>query len=142
MSKFITDDFKCISLIGISGIGKSHTAAKLEKASGWYHFCVDYLIGHYYLADQIIDSHAVTKEDIKPIARYLGIIGSPELGGRPYKELRRRQRLYHDAEVLASQAVSNFIRKAKEENMPGLVNDMAGSVCELGYNGLPEIIAG
>jgi hypothetical protein len=141
MSKFITDDFKCITLMGMSGVGKSYTAAMLEKNSNWYHFSVDYLIGNYYLADQIPNYGEVTKEDITPITKYLGILGDPNKGGMDYKTLRRRQRLYHDSEVIASQALPEFIRIAKENGYPGLINDTAGSICELSYDELPEIIS-
>ncbi len=142
MSKFIeNDDFKCISFIGMSGIGKSHNAAIMEHQAGWYHFSVDYLIGNYYLADQILNHDQVTKEDITPITNFLGLMGNPDKGGTDYKSFRRRQRLYHDAEVLASQALPEFIRIAKEQNFPGLINDTAGSFVELNYDELPEIIA-
>lgn len=141
MSQFLNGDFKCITLIGMSGVGKSWLAARLFERSNFYHFSVDYLIGNYYLADQIPNYHAVTKEDITPITAYLGLLGDPARGGSDYKSFKRRQRLYHDAEVLASQALPDFIRIAKEENFPGLINDTAGSLCELNYAELPEILS-
>ena len=139
--KFLNGDFKTFTLIGMSGVGKSHTAAILKKNSNFYHFSVDYLIGHYYLADQIPDHQDVTKEDITPITSYLGLLGDPDKGGRSYKQYRRRQRLYHDAEVLASNALGNFINIAKQQGLPGLICDTAGSFCELEYPELPEILA-
>lgn len=125
----------------MSGVGKSYSSALMERKAGWYHFSVDYLIGNYYLADQILNYDQVTKEDITPITNFLGLLGNPEKGGSDYKSFKRRQRLYHDAEVLASQALPDFIRIAKEKGFPGLLNDTAGSIVDLNYDEIPEILS-
>ena len=141
LEKFVTGPFPSISLIGMSGVGKSFLSRRLSETDNWYHFSVDYLIGNHYLADQIPNYQNVTKDDITPIADYLGLLGAPQQGGRAHKQFRRRQRLYHDAELLASQALADFIRVAKQGGHPALINDTAGSFCELNYAELPEIIS-
>ncbi len=139
--KFIKTPFKAITLIGMSGVGKSHISAMLEKSDNWYHFSVDYLIGKYYIADHIPHADEITKEDITPIARWMGILGDPAKGGTKLKTIKRHQRLYHDAEVLACQALPAFANVAKEQGHAGIINDTTGSFVELDYPELPEIIA-
>lgn len=139
--KFINGDFKTITLMGMSGAGKSHLGSLLNTTDNWYHFSVDYLIGKYYIADHIPDAHTITKSDISAISRFMGMLGDPIKGGYPYTIIKRNQRLYHDAEVLATQALPIFIRTAMAEGMPGLINDTTGSLCDLNYPELPEIIS-
>lgn len=139
--KFIKTPFKAITLIGMSGVGKSHIAGALEKSDNWYHFSVDLLIGKYYIADHIPHADEITKDDITPIAKWMGILGDPAKGGTKLKTIKRHQRLYHDAEVLACQALPAFANVAKEQGYAGIINDTTGSLVELDYPELPEIIA-
>lgn len=138
---FIKGDFKTLTLIGMSGVGKSHLATLLERSDGWHHLSVDYLIGKYYIADHIEDADQITKDNITPIADFMGLLGNPEKGGSPFETIKRKQRLYHDAEVLASQALPSFAKQAKSQGLSGLINDTTGSFCELDYPELPSIIA-
>lgn len=125
----------------MSGVGKSYVSSLLENKSGWHHLSVDYLIGKYYIADHIENADKITKDDITPISGFMGLLGNPEKGGSPFDTIKRKQRLYHDAEVLATQALPSFVKRAKSQDLPGLIHDTTGSFCELDYPELPSIIA-
>lgn len=139
--KFLKTPFKAITLIGMSGVGKSHISKMLNETDNWYHFSVDFLIGKYYITDHIPHADDITKDDITPISKWMGILGDADKGGLPLKKIKRRQRLYHDAEVLATQALPAFANVAKEQGHGGIINDTTGSFVELDYPELPEIIA-
>lgn len=139
--KFIKTPFKAITLIGMSGVGKSHVSQIMVESDNWYHFSVDYLIGKYYIADHIPNADKVEKDNITPIADWMGLVGTPDKGGLPLKHIKRHQRLYHDAEVLACQSLPAFANVAKHQGHPGIINDTTGSFVELDYPELPEIVA-
>jgi GTPase SAR1 family protein len=46
---------KAITLLGMSGVGKTHLANKLPKTS-WFHYSGDYRIGTKYLSEPILDN--------------------------------------------------------------------------------------
>ena len=46
---------KAITLIGMSGVGKTMLASKLPRNS-WFHFSGDYRIGTKYLSEPILDN--------------------------------------------------------------------------------------
>ncbi len=152
--KFYDWQHKAITLLGMSGVGKTSLAYNLPQNT-WFHFSGDYRIGTKYLEEPILDNvkkeamkipflrdllrsdsiyitSNITVHNLVPISTFLGKIGNPELGGLPVDEFKRRQRLHHDAEVGAMRDVADFVVKAREiYSYPHFVNDAGGSVCEL-----------
>ncbi|MFP4160481.1 MAG: ATPase [Ectothiorhodospira sp.] len=155
---------KCITLLGMSGVGKTRLAHLLRRAH-WFHFSGDYRIGSRYLDEPILDNikrqvmhieflrellrsdsisivNNLSVDNLQPVSSFLGKLGNPERGGLSLKEFKRRQRLHHDAEVAAMQDVPEFIRKAHEiYGYDHVVNDAGGSVCELEDPGVMELLA-
>ena len=84
---------KAITLVGMSGVGKTHWSWALEK-QGWHHYNVDYLIGTKYLKDELKDKvgAAVKLNDLTPLSKYIGQVGNPAKGALPLEEFRRRQK--------------------------------------------------
>ncbi len=145
---------KCITLLGMSGVGKTRLAAMLRR-SHWFHYSGDYRIGTRYLGESILDHikqqamqvpflrellrsdsiyirNNITIDNLQPVASFLGKLGDPERGGLPLREFKRRQALHRNAEIAAMNDVPEFIRKAQEiYGYRHFVNDAGGSVCEL-----------
>ena len=53
--EFLNWPNKAITLIGMSGVGKTMLASKLPRDS-WFHFSGDYRIGTKYLSEPILDN--------------------------------------------------------------------------------------
>ena len=53
--EFLAWPQKAVTLLGMSGVGKTHLANKLPKTS-WFHFSGDYRIGTKYLEEPILDN--------------------------------------------------------------------------------------
>jgi hypothetical protein len=145
---------KCVTLLGMSGVGKTYLSAMLRR-NDWFHYSGDYRIGTRYLDEHILDlvkAHAmrdpflrgllrsdwifirnnIKVDDLGPVLSFVGKLGNPELGGLPLAEFSRRQALYRDAEIAAMLDVPVFIRKAQDiYGYAHLVNDVGGSLCEL-----------
>ncbi|MCC7305760.1 MAG: ATPase [Alphaproteobacteria bacterium] len=112
---------KSVTLMGMSGAGKTELSWRLAKW-GWYHYNCDYLIGTKYLRDELGD--AVKKDDLGPLSKYVGQVGK---GALPLQEFRRRQKRYIEAERAALLDMCADI-----ESFGGkLVNDSTGSLCEI-----------
>ncbi|HHH35615.1 MAG TPA: ATPase [Gammaproteobacteria bacterium] len=147
-------DRKCITLLGMSGVGKTRLANMLMK-SNWFHFSGDYRIGTRYLDEAILDNikqqamqvpflrellrtdsiyinNNISVYNLQPVSSFLGKIGNPQQGGMPLKEFVRRQELHRQAEIAAMLDVPEFIRKAQEiYGYRHFINDAGGSICEL-----------
>ena len=54
-AEFVAWPRKAITLLGMSGVGKTTLAYKLPK-SQWFHYSGDYRIGTKYLAEPILDN--------------------------------------------------------------------------------------
>lgn len=145
---------KAITLLGMSGIGKTTLANKLPKTE-WFHYSADYRIGTKYLEEPILDNikkqamkvdflrdllrtdsiyicSNITVHNLTPVSTFLGKIGNHDNGGLSLQEFKERQRLHHDAEVAAMKDVAPFIAKAREiYGYDHFLNDAGGSVCEL-----------
>nr|BAL55605.1 hypothetical conserved protein [uncultured Gammaproteobacteria bacterium] len=158
--EFLRWDAKRITLLGMSGVGKTTLANKLPKAE-WFHYSGDYRIGTKYLEEPILDNikrqamqvpflrdllrsdsiyicSNITVENLAPIATFLGKVGDPAQGGLPLAEFKRRQALHRQAEIAAMLDVPEFIDKAREiYGYRHFVNDAGGSVCELDA---PEVL--
>ena len=147
-------EHKSITLLGMSGVGKTRLANILRKRN-WFHYSGDYRIGTRYLGEAILDNikqqamqvpflrdllhsdsiyiaNNITVDNLKPVSSFLGKLGNPELGGLPLPEFKRRQDLHLEAEIAAMRDVPEFIRKTQAiYGYKHFVNDAGGSVCEL-----------
>jgi len=145
---------RAITLLGMSGIGKTTLANKLPKTE-WFHYSADYRIGTKYLEEPILDNikkqamkvdflrdllrsdsiyicSNITVHNLAPVSTFLGKIGNRDKGGLSLAEFKERQRLHHEAEVAAMKDVAAFIAKAQEiYGYAHFLNDAGGSVCEL-----------
>ena len=157
--KLTVDEFrawenKSITLLGMSGVGKTHLSNKLRRHD-WFHYSGDYRIGTRYLSEPILDlikkqametpllrelvrsdyisiRNRISVDNLGPVLSFVGKLGNPEKGGVPLREFRYRQELYRQGEVDAMKDVPEFIKKAR--NVFGfnhMVNDVGGSLCEL-----------
>ena len=155
---------KAITLLGMSGVGKTTLANRLPK-SNWFHFSGDYRIGTKYLEEPILDNvkteamqcrflrellrsdsiyiaSNITIHNLELIATFLGKIGDPAKGGLSLAEFNRRQRLHREAEIAAMRDVAEFIGKSRRiYGYDHFVNDAGGSVCELGDPATIELLA-
>ena len=152
--EFLAWPHKAITLLGMSGVGKTTLAESLPK-SEWFHYSVDYRIGTKYLAEAILDNikrqamqvgflrdllrsdsiyiaSNITVDNLEPVATFLGKIGRPDFGGLPVDEFKKRQRLHREAEIGALRDVVAFIDKAHTiYGYDHFINDAGGSVVEL-----------
>ncbi|WP_150049463.1 ATPase [Methylomonas rhizoryzae] len=158
--QFLDWESKCITLLAMSGAGKTTLSNKLPKDK-WFHYSGDYRIGTKYLEEPILDNikqqamgvpflrdllksdsiyicSNITVENLSPVSTFLGKIGDPGKGGLSLDEFKRRQALHHQAEVAAMKDVPDFIHKAEDiYGYRHFINDAGGSVCELDC---PEVI--
>ncbi len=158
--QFLKWESKSITLLAMSGAGKTTLANKLPKEK-WFHFSGDYRIGTKYLEEPILDNikrqamevpflrhlllsdsiyicNNVTVDNLAPVSSFLGKLGSPDLGGLSLPEFKRRQALHHQAEIAAMKDVPEFIHKAEDiYGYKHFINDAGGSVCELDS---PEVL--
>ena len=157
-------DAKSITLLGMSGVGKTHLSSRLRQAH-WFHYSADYRIGTRYLNEPILDnikqqamqvaflrellrtdsiyiSNNITVDNLTAVLTFLGKLGAAAYGGLALPEFKRRQQLYREAEVAAMLDVPDFIRKAHEiYGYQHFVNDSAGSLCELDDPSVLAILA-
>jgi GTPase SAR1 family protein len=94
---------KAITLLGMSGVGKTHLANRLPQ-SHWFHYSGDYRIGTKYLEEPILDNvkqqamqvdflrdllrtdsiyiaNNITVHNLEPVSTFLGKLGRRDLGG-------------------------------------------------------------
>ena len=145
---------KSITLLGMSGVGKTRLSAMLRQGS-WFHYSGDYRIGSRYLDEPILDNikqqamqvpflrdllrtdsiyiaNNLSFDNLTPVSSFLSKVGNPEQGGLSLPEFKRRQALHHKAEILAMRDVPSFIDKAQQiYGYNNFINDAGGSVCEL-----------
>jgi hypothetical protein len=145
---------KCVTLLGMSGVGKTRLAIRLRKKH-WFHYSGDYRIGTRYLDEPILDNikaqamqvpflqellrndsiyirNNLSVDNLQPVSSFLGKLGNPEQGGLPLADFKHRQALHREAEIAAMKDVPEFIRKAQGiYAYQHFVNDAGGSLCEL-----------
>ena len=155
---------KRITLLGMSGVGKTHLSTLL-RAHDWFHFSGDYRIGTRYLDEAILDlikqqamqipflrellrrdwidiKNNIKVHDLGPVLSFIGKLGGPAWGGLSLQEFSRRQALYREGEIAAMKDVPEFIRKGREiYGYPHFINDVGGSLCELDAPEVIELLA-
>ena len=124
--EFLDQPRKSITLIGMSGAGKTHISCQLEKW-GWYNYSCDYVIGAEYLKDELNGTEGLSAENIGALSVYLGKLGSKALGGFDLDLFKQRQKAYYDAEVEALYAMGDTL----EGTDKNFVHDSTGSLCEI-----------
>jgi len=151
---FLNQPNKAITVMGMSGVGKTTLAAMLQKLD-WFQYSVDYRIGTRYMDEYIVDNFKreamhnpflrellrsdsiyirsnITFDNLAPLSTYLGKPGKQELGGISMAEYKERQAQHHDAEIKALLDVPEFIKRAAEIYGYGnFVCDSGGSLCEV-----------
>lgn len=166
--KFTVEEFrawdqKAITLLGMSGVGKT-TLANIVRREHWFHYSGDYRIGTRYLDEPILDNikqqamqvpflhdllhsdsiyicNNITFDHLKPLSTFLGKLGNPDLGGLGLREFKYRQELHRHAEIRAMRDIPEFIRKAKQiYDYQHFLNDAGGSVCELNDDSVIELL--
>lgn len=167
--KFTVTDFrawerKCITLLGMSGVGKTRLSTRLRERN-WFHYSGDYRIGTRYLDEPILDNiklqlmqipfirdllrsdsiyirNNLSVDHLKPVSSFLGKLGNPEHGGLGIKEFKHRQALHRHAEICAMKDVPEFIGKARDiYGYRHFVNDAGGSLCELDEEAVFDILS-
>lgn len=155
---------KRITLIGMSGVGKTYLSKIINTDNSWFHFSADYRIGTQYLEKDIINNISLkmqenktlknllknnsinikpntTFDNLEPISNFLGKIGNPEKDGLPLDEFIKRQKLHLKAEKMAMQEVPDFINSSLSKGFKHFINDTSGSICEIADENIYKIIA-
>jgi len=145
-----------ISLLGMSGVGKTMLSKQLRRDDNWFHYSADYRIGTAYLAEHIIDNikfrimrtdpfvadllrsdsiyinHNISVDNLDPVSTYLGMFGDPKHGGLDKATFLERQQQYRTAEISSMQDVPRFMEKAwRIYECKNFINDASGSLCEI-----------
>lgn len=163
-NEFINSQHKRLTLLGMSGVGKTHLAKLLSKNDDYFHYSGDYRIGAQYLNNDILDNikscikqdeklkellendsisvqNHITFDNLSVVASFLGKAGNPELGGLPIAEFMRRQALFNQAESNTMLDVPDFIAKAERQGVANFINDAGGSLCELDNENIYKTLA-
>ncbi len=152
--EWLDSPHKRVLLFGMSGLGKTRTAAML-RGGGWFHYSVDYRIGTRYMGEAIADNFKreamkvpllrelllsdsvriqsnITFDNLAPLSTYLGKPGDPARGGLAFDEYRRRQSEHREAEIAALTDTPRFIARAHDlYGYDNFVCDSGGSICEV-----------
>ena len=93
---------KKITLIGMSGLGKTFISHILHVKHGWLHYSVDFRIGSNYLRESIFETCGKTNislnersfsiKDLSLLSKYLGKPGNPSANGLDFSEYMKRQK--------------------------------------------------
>jgi hypothetical protein len=157
-------DSRRVTLLGMSGVGKTYLSALLRR-NDWFHYSGDYRIGTRYLDEPILDliksqamaapflrellrrdwisiQNKIRVDDLGPVLSFVGQLGDPDRNGLSLEEFTRRQAMYRRAEIQAMLDVPEFIDKARRiYGYSHFVNDVGGSLCELDEPAVIELLA-
>ncbi len=146
-----------VTLLGMSGVGKTMLSTSLRRSANWFHFSADYRIGTAHLAEHILDNikfkimrmddpfvaqllrndsiyinHNISVDNLEPVSTFLGMYGDPALGGLDKATFVERQDLYRQAEIHSMVDVPRFMDKAwRIYSCKDFINDASGSLCEI-----------
>ncbi len=146
-----------VTLLGMSGVGKTMLSTALRRTADWFHYSADYRIGTRYLAEDILDNvkfkimqmrdpfvanllrsdsiyfnHNISVDNLEPVSTFLGMYGDPALGGLNKATFLKRQELYRRAEVESMKDAGGFMSKSWQiYGCKDFVNDASGSLCEI-----------
>ncbi len=145
-----------ITLLGMSGVGKTMLSTALRRNTNWFHYSADYRIGTTYLAEYILDNikfrimrtdpfvadllrsdsiyinHNISVDNLDPVSTYLGMFGDPRSGGLDKATFLERQQQYKEAEINSMRDMGRFLEKAwKIYSCKDFINDSSGSLCEI-----------
>jgi len=146
-----------VTLLGMSGVGKTLLSTSLRRNAGWFHYSADYRIGTRYLSEHILDNikakimqmddpfvanllrsdsiyinHNITTDNLDPVSTFLGMFGDASAGGLDKATFLQRQGLYADGERQSMTDVPRFIQKAWDiYECQHFMNDASGSLCEI-----------
>ena len=150
-----TSTNKRVSLLGMSGLGKTKLSNMLQSTFSWFHYSVDYRIGTRYLDEHIVDnfkqeamknaflrdlllsdsiyiSSNLNFNNLSPLSTYLGKPGSEDLGGIDFDLYKKRQKQHREAEILSVMDTNKFIEKSNNiYAYQNFVCDTSGSICEV-----------
>ena len=150
-----TSTNKRVSLLGMSGLGKTKLSNMLQSTFSWFHYSVDYRIGTRYLDEHIVDnfkqeamknvflrdlllsdsiyiSSNLNFNNLSPLSTYLGKPGSEDLGGIDFNLYKKRQKQHREAEILSVMDTNKFIEKSNSiYAYQNFVCDTSGSICEV-----------
>jgi hypothetical protein len=153
-SEFQNLKSKAVTVLGMSGVGKT-TLAALLQGNHWFQYSVDYRIGTRYMDEHIVDNFKreamrnpflselllsdsiyirsnITFHNLAPLSSYLGKPGNPTMGGISFVEYKRRQAQHRDAEIKALLDVPEFIGRADDiYRYQNFICDSGGSLCEI-----------
>ena len=153
--EWIKSPNKRVSLLGMSGLGKTRLSNMLQSTFNWFHYSVDYRIGTRYLDEFIVDNfkqeamkNALLRElllsdsiyissnlnfnNLSPLSTYLGKPGKETLGGINFEKYKERQKQHREAEILSILDTNKFIEKSNDiYGYQNFVCDTSGSICEV-----------
>ncbi len=162
--QFLNWENKSITLLAMSGAGKTTLANKLPKDK-WFHYSGDYRIGTKYLNEPILDNikrqamdvpflrnlllsdsiyicNNITVDNLAAVSYFLGKLGNSGQAGLSLAKFKYRQNLHLQAEIKAMLDVPQFIDKANDiYGYRHFLNDAGGSVCELDSTEVLETLA-
>lgn len=153
-----------ITLLGMSGVGKTMLSTHLRNKDNWFHYSADYRIGTRYLAEHILDNikykimtmgdpfvadllrsdsiyfnHNISVDNLEPVSTFLGMYGDESSGGLDKPTFLERQELYRLAEIESMIDTGHFIDKAwRIYGCNNFVNDASGSLCEIANPDNPD----
>ena len=153
--EWIKSSNKRVSLLGMSGLGKTRLSNMLQSSFNWFHYSVDYRIGTRYLDEFIVDnfkqeamknpflrelllsdsiyiSSNLNFNNLSPLSTYLGKPGKETLGGINFEKYKKRQKQHREAEILSILDTNKFIEKSNDiYGYQNFVCDTSGSICEV-----------
>jgi len=143
VSDFNEIDHKVITLMGMSGVGKTYLSCLMAE-QGWFHYSCDLEIGTRFLGAELektlARTNTVTAEDLSMLSEYVGRLGGAAQGGLDYDEFKRRQMQYYDAECAALKDLQSVVKGAVNEGYQNVINDSTGSLCEIDDETLIEMV--